>query len=166
WQCQLPGFSYLGPDPHGFMPGAEVVRYLEGYAASFGPPLVEGVAVTTLRHAESGTFEISTDHGDLTADQVVVATGPYHTAAVPRLAERLPAGVRQVHSSGYGAPAGLPGGGVLVVGTGQPGCQIAEDLHLAGRRVHLAVGSAPRVARRYRGRDVVAWLSTMGYYDR
>jgi putative flavoprotein involved in K+ transport len=53
---------------------------------------------------------------------------------------------------------------VLVVGTGQSGCQIAEDLHLAGRQVHLAVGSAPRVARNYRGRDVVAWLEAVGYY--
>jgi putative flavoprotein involved in K+ transport len=83
---------------------------------------------------------------------------------IPRVAERLPNFVEQVHSSGYRNPGQLPPGEVLVVGTGQSGCQIAEDLHLAGRRVHLAVGSAPRVARRYRGRDVVAWLDDMGYY--
>ncbi len=166
WQCRLPGFGYRGPDPDGFMSGAEVVRYLEEYAASFRPPIVEGTAVTGLRRVSAGTFEIRTDRGDLTADQVVVATGPYHTAAVPPLAERLPDGIVQVHSAQYRAPEQVSAGAVLVVGTGQSGCQIAEDLHLAGRQVYLAVGGAPRVARRYRGRDVVAWLSAMGYYDR
>jgi putative flavoprotein involved in K+ transport len=83
---------------------------------------------------------------------------------VPRLAERVPADVEQLHSSRYRNPGQLPPGAVLVVGTGQSGCQIAEDLHLAGRQVHLAVGSAPRVARFYRGRDCVAWLDEMGHY--
>jgi len=80
------------------------------------------------------------------------------------MAERLAAGVEQVHSSRYRNADQLPEGAVLVVGTGQSGCQIAEDLHLAGRQVHLAVGSAPRVARFYRGRDCVAWLDDMGHY--
>ncbi|MFC7478947.1 hypothetical protein ACFQX7_01145 [Luedemannella flava] len=83
---------------------------------------------------------------------------------MPRLAERLPDGLLQVHSSEYRDAALLPPGAVLVVGTGQSGCQIAEDLHLAGREVHLAVGGAPRVARFYRGRDCVAWLDDMGHY--
>jgi putative flavoprotein involved in K+ transport len=82
------------------------------------------------------------------------------------MAERLPESLAQLHSSDYRNPDQLPPGEVLVVGTGQSGCQIAEDLHLAGRQVHLSVGSAPRVARRYRGRDVVAWLDEMGYYRR
>jgi putative flavoprotein involved in K+ transport len=165
WQCQLPGFPYQGTEPNGFMGRDEVVRYLEDYVASFAPPLVQGVDVTGLRRSASGVFEIATTRGALTADQVVVATGPYATAAVPRIAERLPTEVVQIHSSQYRRAEQLPDGAVLVVGTGQSGCQIAEDLHLAGRRVHLAVGGAPRVARFYRGRDVVAWLSTMGYYD-
>jgi putative flavoprotein involved in K+ transport len=70
-----------------------------------------------------------------------------------------------LHSSNYRNPDALPPGEVLVVGSGQSGCQIAEDLQLAGRKVHLAVGNAPRCARRYRGRDVVEWLDAMGYYD-
>lgn len=166
WQCQLPGFPYQGPDPHGFMARDGIIRYLEDYAASFDPPLLEGVTATRLRRSAAGVFEVRTDRGELTADQVVVATGPYHTPAVPRMAERLPEGITQVHSSQYRNPDQLPPGAVLVVGTGQSGCQVAEDLHLAGRQVHLAVGSAPRVARRYRGQDVVAWLDQMGYYDK
>jgi putative flavoprotein involved in K+ transport len=164
WQCKLPGFPYRGPDPDGFILREEIVRYLEDYASFFGPPLAQGVTVTRLRRSVGGVFELSTTAGELTADQVVVATGPYHAPSIPRLAERLPAGVEQIHSSRYRNPAQLPEGGVLVVGTGQSGCQIAEDLHLAGRQVHLAVGSAPRVARFYRGRDCVAWLDEMGHY--
>lgn len=166
WQCQLPGFGYRGGDPDGFMPRDEVVAYLEDYAKSFDVPIVEGVAVTRLRGRVDGRFTVETSAGTLTADQVVVATGPYQTPRVPRIAERLPDDVVQLHSADYRNPARLPAGDVLVVGTGQSGCQIAEDLHLAGRRVHLAVGGAPRVARRYRGRDVVAWLADMGYYRR
>lgn len=164
WQCDLPGFGYDGDDPDGFMSGAEVVRYLQRYAASFAPPLIEGVTVTRLRRDRTGVFELATTAGRFTADQVVVATGPYHEPAVPRIAERLPADVVQLHSSAYKNADQLPDGEVLVVGTGQSGCQIAEDLHLAGRRVHLAVGSAPRAARRYRGRDTLAWLDAMGHY--
>ncbi|NUR63388.1 MAG: MSMEG_0569 family flavin-dependent oxidoreductase [Catenulispora sp.] len=165
WQCRLPGFSYQGAEPDGFMVREEIIEYLEAYVASFRPPLVEGVRVTKLRRAAgSGVFELSTNAGGFTADQVVVATGPYHEPSVPALAQRLPDEIRQVHSSEYRNAAQLPPGAVLVVGTGQSGCQIAEDLHLAGRQVHLAVGGAPRVARFYRGRDCVAWLDEMGHY--
>jgi putative flavoprotein involved in K+ transport len=164
WQCQLPGYPYAGPDPEGFMKKDEIIEYIEGYARSFNPPLREGVTVSRLRRHESGAFEVTCDIGHLLADQVVVATGGYHTASIPRLAERLPADIKQLHSSQYKNAASLPEGAVMVVGTGQSGCQIAEDLHLSGRKVHLCVGGAPRTARRYRGKDVVAWLEEMGYY--
>src|SRR5487761_1486388 len=166
WQCQLPGYPYNGPDPDGFMPRDEIAAYVPGYAASFGPPVREDTEVTRLRRGPGGGFEIVTSGGELTAGQVVVATGPYHVPRLPRMAARLPAGIVSLHSSQYRSPGALPAGAVLVVGTGQSGGQIAEDLHLAGRQVHLATGSAPRVARRYRGRDVVAWLDEMGHYDR
>ncbi|MFE2940847.1 MSMEG_0569 family flavin-dependent oxidoreductase [Streptomyces sp. NPDC059255] len=166
WQCKLPDYPYQGSDPDGFMNRDEIVQYLEEYVAFFRPPLVEGVKVTRLRRTKAGIFELTTTAGVLTADQVVVATGPYHTTSVPRMAERLPAAMHRIHSSQYRNPGQLPDGGVLVVGTGQSGCQIAEDLHLAGRQVHLSVGSAPRVARFYRGRDCVAWLDDMGHYSR
>jgi putative flavoprotein involved in K+ transport len=172
WQCLLPGFPYQGDDPDGFMPKAEITRYLEEYVKSFSFPLVENTRVTRLRQDPGGTFRLTmtsdaADHvPDLTVTRVVVATGPYQVPRTPRLAERIPEDITQVHSSAYRNPGQLPDGAVLVVGTGQSGCQIAEDLHLAGRRVHLSVGGAPRVARRYRGRDVVAWLADMGYYQR
>ncbi len=108
---------------------------------------------------------LATSTGEQTADRVVVATGGYHQPKIPAVAERLPEDIRQIHSSAYKNPATLPPGAVLVVGSGQSGCQIAEDLHLAGRQVHLCVGGAPRSPRQYRGKDVVAWLDRVGYYD-
>jgi putative flavoprotein involved in K+ transport len=166
WQCRLPGFPYDGPDPDGFMVRDEITAYLQKFVASFDPPLVEGVRATSLRVDDGATFRIATDKGTVTADQVVVATGPYQVPRTPRMAERLPDRIVQLHSSQYRNPEQLPEGAVLVVGTGQSGCQIAEDLHLAGRTVHLATGTAPRVARSYRGRDCVAWLSEMGTYTK
>ena len=164
WQCRLPGFTYSGADPHGFMLKDDIVRYVEDYARSFGPPVIEGVSATALRASPAGGFELHTTVGACHAEQVVVATGGYHVPSIPRLAERLPEAITQIHASLYRNPASLPPGDVLVVGSGQSGCQIAEDLHIAGRRVHLCLGSAPRTARRYRGRDVVEWLDDMGYY--
>jgi putative flavoprotein involved in K+ transport len=165
WQCKLPGFPYRGDDPNGFMRKEEIVRYIEDYVASFDPPLLEGVNVSALRRTPVGAYELSSTAGDFTADQVVVAIGGYHLPTVPRMAERLPAEIPQLHSQQYRNPQSLPDGDVLIVGSGQSGCQIAEDLHLAGRRVHLCLGGAPRTARRYRGKDVVDWLADMGYYD-
>ena len=165
WQCDLPGFPYRGADPHGFMARDEITDYLVGYARSFDPPLHEGVEVTRLAQSDGGDFELETSDGTLRADQVVVATGGYHHPLVPPLAAGLPGDVEQVHSCAYRSPQALPEGSVLVVGTGQSGCQIAEDLHLAGRLVHLSVGRAPRTARFYRGRDVTDWLHDMGHYD-
>jgi putative flavoprotein involved in K+ transport len=164
WQCQLPDFPYTGHDPDGFMARDEIVRYIEDYAESFSSPVIEGVEATRLRRDRRGRYLVGTSRGELIAEQVVLATGPYQVPLIPRLADRLPDELMQLHSSQYRSPDQLPGGEVLVVGTGQSGCQIAEDLHLAGRQVHLAVGSAPRVARFYRGRDVVAWLDALGYY--
>ena len=166
WQCLLPDFPYTGDDPDGFMVRDEIARYIEDYAETFNPPVIEGVAATRLRRDRKGRYLVGTSRGELIAEQVVLATGPYQVPLIPRLAERLPGELTQLHSAQYRNPDQLPRGEVLVVGTGQSGCQIAEDLHLAGRQVHLAVGGAPRVARFYRGRDVVAWLDALGYYDK
>jgi putative flavoprotein involved in K+ transport len=167
WQCQLPGHPYRGEDRDGFMGKDEIVAYLESYAASFSPPLVEGVEVHAVAAAEGhdGGFALDTSLGRMNADHVVIATGGYHRRVVPDFAAELPRDILQIHSSAYRNPHSLPDGAVLVVGSGQSGCQIAEDLHLAGRQVHLSVGRAPRCARRYRGRDVVEWLDRMGHYD-
>lgn len=165
WQCKLPGHDYAGDDPHGFMKKDEIVAYLQAFLDKVSPPILTGVTVQHVKARAQGGYAIATSAGDFTADQVVVASGGYHEPIIPRLAERLPAHIVQLHSEQYRHPGALPEGGVLVVGSGQSGAQIAEDLHLAGKPVHLAVGDAPRCARFYRGRDVVDWLADMGYYD-
>lgn len=164
WQCRLPDFPYDGPDPDGFMGKAEIVAYLQRFAAFVGADVREGVTVERL--ASNGTgYRLLTSEGEFVAEHVVVATGGYHSPRRHADAPRLPAGTLQLDAREYRSPAALPEGPVLVVGSGQSGCQIAEDLFLAGREVHLSVGSAPRSPRRYRGRDVVDWLERMGYYD-
>jgi len=166
WQCLLPGFPYNGDDPQGFMQKEDIVEYIEAYAKSFNPPIKEGVEVFSVRKSSSADyFELTTSLGDFTANQIVVATGGYHIPKFPKMAERFPESIVQLHSSQYQNPQSLPDKAVLVIGTGQSGCQIAEDLHLAGKQVYLSVGSAPRSPRKYRGKDVVDWLDQMGYYD-
>jgi putative flavoprotein involved in K+ transport len=164
WQCRLPDFPYDGPDPTGFMVKSEIVSYLQRFAAFVGADVREGVSVERLVHNGSG-YRLQTSEGELLADHVVVATGGYHTPRRHPEAPRLPAGTLQLDARDYRSSASLPEGPVLVVGSGQSGCQIAEDLFLDSREVHLSVGSAPRSPRRYRGKDVVDWLDRMGYYS-
>lgn len=165
WQCKLPGHEYAGKDPHGFMKKDEIIEYLDGFVAAVNAPVREGVTVELVSGRAEGGYRVVTSMGELSAGQVVVASGGYHAPIIPRMAERLPADVVQVHSAQYRNPQALPEGAVLVVGSGQSGAQIAEDLHLAGKRVYLATGDAPRCARFYRGKDVVDWLADMNYYD-
>jgi putative flavoprotein involved in K+ transport len=165
WQCKLPGWEYSGPEPHGFMRKPEIVEYLAGFVRHVDAPLLAHCAVKRVASRSGGGYAIATARGDFTADQVVVASGGYHLPIIPRLAERLPRDIVQLHSEQYRNPEALPPGAVLVVGNGQSGSQIAEDLHLAGRQVVMATGDAPRCARFYRGKDVVDWLAEMNYYD-
>ena len=164
WQCRLPDFPYAGPDPQGYMLKNEIVGYLEAFAAKLDPPVIEGVGVTRVSRDPSGAFKVETSLGTCLADHVVVATGGYDLPTVPPCAHSLPDNITQVHSLRYRNPEQLPSGGVLVVGTGQSGVQIMEDLHLKGREVHLAVGSAPRSPRVYRGRESTEWLNELGVY--
>ena len=164
WQCDLPGYPYRGDDPNGFIKKDAIVDYVKGYAAHFAAPVCEGVSVTRVSKV-NGLYTVETSAGTLTAGAVVLATGGYHAPKIPAMAAALPDTIVQVHSSTYRNPGSLPKGAVLIVGTGQSGAQIAEDLHLAGRKVHLLTGSAPRSPRFYRGRDVTDWLVAMGHYD-
>jgi putative flavoprotein involved in K+ transport len=165
WQCDLPGHPYTGSDPDGFMKRGEIIDYLAGFQNKVDAPLREGVAVLRVARRSDGAFDVVTSAGNFVAAQVVAASGGYTVPVIPRMAERIPPRIVQLHSEQYRNPEALPDGAILVAGSGQSGAQIAEDLHLAGRKVHLAVGDAPRCARFYRGKDVVTWLAEMGYYE-
>jgi putative flavoprotein involved in K+ transport len=162
WSVRLPDFPLEHRDPDGFASSDEILDFLNAYAALVQPPIRCGVTVTALRHDDKQTgFLAETSCGLLAASNVVIATGPYQRPVVPaRLADEI--GVFQVHASAYRAPEQLPDGAVLIVGSGASGAQIAEELLRAGRRVYLAVGRHKRMPRRYRGRDLIWWLSAMG----
>ena len=163
WQCRLPDFPYDGDQPEGFMDKRSIVSFLQRFARHVAGDVREGVAVQRLTPNGRG-YRLITSEGEIEAEQIVVATGGYHQPRRHPLAERLPGSILQLDARDYRNPDALPPGPILVVGSGQSGSQIAEDLFLAGRTVHLSVGSAPRSPRRYRGRDVVDWLDRMGYY--
>ena len=165
WMIRLPGFEPCGLDPDGFIGRDDLVALLEDYAASFDAPVASGVGVGRLSRSGDG-FRLDTTAGILTAQNVIVCTGYFHEARLPNCAFRIAPAIHQVHSSCYRRPEDLPPGGVLVVGSGQSGCQIAEELLRSGRQTTLSVGAAPREPRRYRGRDINYWVSRMGGFDR
>ena len=164
WTVQLPGGSYDGDDPDGFMPRDEIVAFLERYAVGFGAPVEEGVEVETVDRHDGGLV-LRTSTGDLAADAVVVATGTYRRPHLPAEAATLPKGLPLLTVEDYRAPEALPEGSVLVVGSGQSGCQLAEELHEAGREVVLSCGRAPWSPRRVGDRDFVWWLLETGFLD-
>lgn len=165
WQCRLPDFPYAGADPHGYMLKDEIVDYMEAFAASFVPPVIEGVTVTQVSRRHDGRFDISTDADNWISDEVIIATGGYDTPIIPPYADKLDPSILQMQTTGYRNPDQMPDGATLIVGTGQSGVQLMEDMRIAGREVHLAVGPAPRSPRMYRGRDATDWLYDMGHYD-
>lgn len=165
WSVQLPGHPYDGTDPDGFMLRDEVVAYLERYARGFDAPLRKGVEVTSLQPGHSDGFLLETSAGSLSARATVVCSGAYQRPHRPSGAATLPADLLQIDAEHYRSPADLPAGHVLVVGSGQSGCQIAEELHEAGRGVFLACGRAPWAPRRLGDRDLVWWAEETGFLD-
>ena len=165
WATQLPGQPYDGVDPDGFMPRDEIVAYLERYAARLDAPVREGIEVESLNPVPGGGFALRTSDGELRARSVVVATGAYQRPHRPAAADTLPTDLPQLDVENYRSPGGLPQGGVLIVGSGQSGCQVAEELLEAGRQVFLACGRAPWVPRRVGDRDTVWWLVESGFMD-
>lgn len=161
WTASFPGDPYDGSDPDGFMTRDEIDARVAGYAERIRAPVEHDTDVRRLTERPGGGFELATSSGSLTADQVVVATGSFHVPRIPPIASELPSRLTQLHSHDYRNERSLPPGAVLIVGSGQSGCQIAEELAEAGRRVHLSVGSAGRVPRSYRGRDIFRWLGML-----
>lgn len=164
WQSRLPGWSYRGADPEGFMSRREVIRYLEGYARSFAAPVEQGVTVEAVERAGAG-YEVSTDRAIWRAAAVVIATGQSDRPSVPPFAAALSRDLVQVVPAGYRRSSQLPPGGVLVVGASATGIQLAGEIHASGRPVVLAAGRHLRMPRRYRGRDIMWWLDAAGILD-
>lgn len=161
WMSRLPGWSYRGTDPAGFMRATQVVRYLTDYAASFAAPVVPGAEVVSVCR-RLGRFLVVSTAGCWTAPAVVIATGACQEPVVPPLAEHLHPSIGQLTADAYRSPDDVADGGVLVVGASATGVQLADEIRSAGHDVVLSAGRHTRVPRRYRGRDIMSWLDALG----
>jgi putative flavoprotein involved in K+ transport len=160
WLNRLHG-GHPHADADGFLSAPGFSEYLRSYARSFGAPVHERAGVRGVTH-NHGCFDVQTERGTWRAGNVVLATGHAAEPSVPAVSKAVPSRLLQLHASSYRNPDALPRGGVLVVGSGPSGQQLAAELRRAGRRVVLAVGEHTRSLRRYRGRDIWHWLYAIG----
>ncbi|MEP9390434.1 NAD(P)/FAD-dependent oxidoreductase [Mesorhizobium sp. KR9-304] len=165
-QTVMPGDSYDGTDPDGVLTRDAFVALLEDFAQRNSLPVEQNCPVIELAAGpENGVYRLTTSRGKLAARNVVVASGSLNVARRPQWAAALPPSLHQIDASDYRSATDLQKGAVLVVGGGQSGCQIAEDLAEAGRTVFLSTSRIGRLPRRYRGRDIMIWLVQSGFLD-
>ena len=166
WTIQLPGAHYDGNDPDGFLNKSEIIAYFEQYVEKFNLPVRYNTTVLEVAPLENGSgYRVKASGGTYQAKNLVVATGSFQKPKIPAFSANIPAEIKQLHSGQYRNPGQLPDGAVLIVGSAQSGMQITEELYQSGRKVYLSTGFAPRVPRRYRGRDIVAWLVETGFFN-
>lgn len=165
WTVRLPGAVYKGPEPDGFMDREELVEHFQSWADSFAAP-VKGSCQVTALDIDGDRFALHLPDGTLTARSVVVATGGYQRPHRPAGAELIPPRLNQLLAEEYTNETALPVGAVLVVGGGQTGCQLSEEMHDAGRKVYLACGRAPWAPRRLGDHDLVWWIIESGFWNR
>ena len=162
WHDRFPAQEFAGIGGDDFATRDDVIAYFESFADAIGSPVRCGVEVTSVtRQTGTAAFLVETSHGQLEAQNIVAATGPFQTPVIPPLVPDTP-GITQIHSAQYRNPDQLGDGGVLVVGAGSSGSQIADELLRSGRRVFLSIGPHDRPPRRYRGKDFVWWLGVLG----
>jgi putative flavoprotein involved in K+ transport len=164
WQSRLPGFGYEGDDPDGFRTMPETIAFLERYADVISAPVQSGTTVTSVLRVDDG-YHVATNRGTWHCHTVVIATGACNIPNLPGVAAALPDRIDTLTPKEYRNPAQLEEGGVLVVGAAATGAQIAEEIHVSGRPVTLAVGEHIRVPRDYRGRDIKWWMDMTGVLD-
>lgn len=167
---RLPGFETYPARPDKFLSAKEFVSMLEQYVKKYNLPVVENSLVVSVEKAsDSDLFKVSVSaNGKINrfrSNNVVVASGALTRKIVPVHSMDVPSEIHQLHASEYSSAGDLPGGAVLVIGSGQSGTQIAEDLIDSGRKVFVSTSMVARVPRRYRGRDIVEWMVLSGFMD-
>ena len=165
WSFNMPDADHSGAGRDGFMSRDEVVAYFDSFVDRYQPPIQFNTRVLSVEAVDSNGYRVLTIEGTYEANNVVVATGFFQQPKIPTAASRLSPTITQLHSSAYRNPEAISAGAVLVVGSGQSGCQIAEELYKRGRKVYLCTGGAGRIFRRYRGKDAIEWLHLIGFLD-
>jgi putative flavoprotein involved in K+ transport len=165
WLTRLPGYSYQGGDPDGYMHAAQVAAFLANYARWAEAPVRASTAVTRVTADRSG-YRVQTTRGEWRSRALVLATGACSLPLLPRSAAGVPASVQQLHAHAYRKPEQLAQGRVLIVGGSATGVQLAHEIRHSGRPVTLAVGEHVRVPRSYRGRDIQWWMLATGLLER
>lgn len=167
WSFKLPGGEYDGVEPDGFMPKSEIVRRFEQYEHENHLPVNCSTDVIRVEPiVDHYRYRVFTNNRNYESKNVVIASGMFQKGKIPAYAAQIPQHIMQIPSDAYRNPQALPPGAVLVVGSAQSGCQIAEELNEAGRKVYLSTGTAGRFPRRYRGKDGYDWLDLIGFFDR
>jgi putative flavoprotein involved in K+ transport len=164
WHTRLPGLSYDGCEPGGFMTVPELVTFVDSYATAMKAPVHTGTTVTRVAATSSG-YEVTTDRGVWRCTALVVASGASSLANIPSLAAAIPASIDIVTPLTYRSPESLSDRGVLIVGASATGVQLADEIQRSGRAVTLAVGEHVRLPRTYRGRDIFWWMDAASVLD-
>jgi putative flavoprotein involved in K+ transport len=164
WQSRLPGYSYIGDDPDGYMTMPEVVGFLRRYAERSFAPIVTGTLVKRVRQEDAG-YQLATSQEPWRCRMLVIASGACNIATVPSLSAGLPHDVASLTPLQYRNPGLLPDGGVMIVGASASGIQLAREIQATGRRVVLSVGEHVRMPRTYRGLDIQWWMDAIGAMD-
>jgi putative flavoprotein involved in K+ transport len=164
WQARLPGYSYTGKDPDGYMAMPELIDFLEKYAGIISAPIRLNTTVTSVT-TDGSLYQVSTPRGNWECDSLVVASGACNRANIPAIAEDVPPAIEMITPMQYQNPDQLRQGGVMVIGASATGLQLAEEIHLSGRPVTLAVGEHVRLPRIYRGKDIQWWMDALGILD-
>ena len=165
WLSRLPGHSYSGADPDGYMTANQVIDYLDGYRQSFAAPVHDQTTVTAVERGAAG-FVVTTNRSQWDCRAVVVASGACSNPKVPPIGAGLRGDVAQLAAIHYRNPSQIDeSGGVLVVGPSASGAQIADELARNGHEVTLAVGEHVRLPRTYRGKDIHWWMDAIGQLD-
>lgn len=164
WHDRFPTMKINGVGDDGFASKDQMATYFEEFAARINAPIQCGVTVNGVTPRAGGGFRVATSEGEMTAQNVIAATGPFQTPVFPKIIPE-DSGITQMHSCYYRNPQSLAEGAVLVIGAGSSGSQIADELLRAGRQVYLSVGPHDRPPRRYRGKDFVWWLGVLGKWQ-
>ncbi len=164
WQCKVPGYSYSGDDPDGFMAVPQLIEFIDEYAAMNSAPVRTHTLVTSVR-PDDGRYRVVTDDGEWRCRSVILASGACNIPIVPKVNDLVPNDIHTITPHDYHSPDQLEDGGVMVVGAAATGLQLAEEIQDSGRPVTIATGEHVRVPRSYRGRDILWWLDRVGISD-